>query len=239
MSDRNWRNEVNAQDYFGHQKKQLQFADRRPVIRKASDLVGPGVGASATRITDFSDTLATFDGYFSAAPGTSNAPNSTDAFVGFVSSDSEFGGTQIFTAPATGTTYQRSFTRAVLDPSTLYWSDWQRGFGGDTDWANLGAAGSPAFLSGWEAHPGGFAPPAFRRLSGMVHFRGLIRSGVVGSAVFYLPGGFRPSNLVLLATISENAIGRVVVFSSGEVRPETPSSDAWVSLDGLSFVQEG
>lgn len=34
----NWRTEVDAEDYFGHQKKKLDIADRRPLIRRGSGL---------------------------------------------------------------------------------------------------------------------------------------------------------------------------------------------------------
>lgn len=71
----NWREEINAADYFGHQKKKQEIENRRPVIRRASDLVGPGIGASAVRITDFNDILATYNGYYSARAGAYSAPN--------------------------------------------------------------------------------------------------------------------------------------------------------------------
>lgn len=75
MSDsQNWRTDTNAQDYFTHQKKQIQVSDRRPVIRRASDLVGPGIGASAIRISDFNDLSVLYNGYYSAVPGVLNGP---------------------------------------------------------------------------------------------------------------------------------------------------------------------
>jgi hypothetical protein len=126
--NQNWRTEINAGDYVGHQQKKLQIADRRPVIRKASDLVGPGIGATAVRITDFNDLLATYDGFFSADVGAVAAPNDTDTFVGTTSGDAELGGVQNFTSLTTGVIYQRVFTRNPADASALYWSDWQTVF---------------------------------------------------------------------------------------------------------------
>lgn len=123
----NWRTEVDAQDYFGHQKKQLNLADRRPVIRRPSDLVGPGINIHATRITNFNDPLVTFNGFFSAAPAATNAPTNTGAYIGWVSSDAELGGIQLFTNLNNGTTYRRTFTRNALDPdshSALIWGAW-------------------------------------------------------------------------------------------------------------------
>lgn len=123
------RPETDAVDYFGNQKKKLDLADRRPVIRKASDLVGPGIGASAVRLTDFNDVLGTFNGYFSAAPDAANAPNDTGEFVGFVTMDSEYGGRQVFTDMEDGSDYTRIFRRAPADPETLTWGVWRRRWG--------------------------------------------------------------------------------------------------------------
>jgi hypothetical protein len=120
----NWRTEVNAGDYLGHQKKKLDIADRRPVIRKASDLVGPGIAASAVRITNYNDLLATYNGFFSSDVGALHAPNDSDAFVGTTSSDSVLGGVQTYTSLATATTYTRIFTRSPLDPSSIFWGAW-------------------------------------------------------------------------------------------------------------------
>ena len=72
MSGQNWRMDgetgVDAGDYFLRQKKQGELADRRPVIRRASDLVGPGIAATAVRITDFDNVLAMWSSRVSAFP---------------------------------------------------------------------------------------------------------------------------------------------------------------------------
>lgn len=124
MTDQKWRTDTNALDYFGHQKKQLEVADRRPVIRKASDLVGPGIGAGTVRITDYNDLLATFNGYYSSAPGADSAPNATDQFVGYTLSDAEFGGSQTFTSLDTGIEYTRRFERSPVDAEAIAWGVW-------------------------------------------------------------------------------------------------------------------
>jgi hypothetical protein len=120
----NWRTEVDAGDYFLHQKKKVDFSDRRPVIRRASDLVGPGIAPNAVRITDFNDVLATFNGFFSAATGATNAPTAGQAYVGWVSSDAELGGVQVFSGLTNSNTYRRTFRRNPADPNTLYWGTW-------------------------------------------------------------------------------------------------------------------
>ena len=127
MSEQNWRTEVTAEDYFLHAKKDAQIESRRPVIRTASDLVGPGIGATAVRITDFNDLLATFNGYYSVAAGALGAPTDDEGFIGSVVSDAELGGAQTFTGLITGTEYRRTFTRSPTDPEALGWSDWSGG----------------------------------------------------------------------------------------------------------------
>lgn len=119
-----WRIGVNAEDYFGRQKKTLALENRRPVIRQASDLVGPGIGANAVRITDYSDTLATFNGYYSSAPGALHAPNEEEAFIGYVISDAALGGKQVFTGMDSGIEFSRTFSRSPEDPTALGWGTW-------------------------------------------------------------------------------------------------------------------
>lgn len=119
-----WRTEVDAADYFGNQKKKLEVADRRPVIRRPSDLVGPNIGSAATRITDFNDILATYNGFCSAAPGAVGAPNATDAFIGYVIMDDELGGEQVFRSLVDGVEYARTALRNPSDPTSITWSSW-------------------------------------------------------------------------------------------------------------------
>lgn len=125
MSQQNWGIEVDAIDYFGHQKKQLQVADRRPVIRTPSDLVGPGIASAAIRITDFNDLLATFNGYYSADIEAASAPNDTDQFIGHVVMDDELGGRQVFTSLDTGEEYTRVFLRSPSDPDFIAFGAWR------------------------------------------------------------------------------------------------------------------
>ena len=122
--EQNWRVPVDAETYFKHQQKAQAVADRRPVIRKAADLVGPGINAAAIPITDFSDPLATYNGFFSAVAGAFGAPNSTEAFVGMTINDATMGGTQTFQGLTTRKTFSRTFTRNPADLASLFWTGW-------------------------------------------------------------------------------------------------------------------
>lgn len=125
MSGQNWRTAVDASDYFGHQQKSVNLEQRRPVLRRASDFVGPGISGSAVRVTDFNDVLATFNGFFSAAPGAFNAPSPDEAFIGTTVGDSVLGGFQKVTGLVTGFEFTRTFARNLSDPSSLLWGEWR------------------------------------------------------------------------------------------------------------------
>lgn len=130
-----WRIETDAEDYFQNQKKTLSVADRRPVIRKASDLVGPGIDAQAVGITDMNAEIATFNGFFSinalisaAIPNpvaTQHVPE-PGQFVVVVTSDDEMGGSQTATSLSTGEVWTRVFLRHPASPSTILYQSWKR-----------------------------------------------------------------------------------------------------------------
>lgn len=71
-------------------------------------------------------------------------------------------------------------------------------------------------------------------LMGFVHLRGVVKSGTIGAAIFTLPNGYWPSGQLLLPVISNGAIGRVDINSSGVVTA-TAGSNTYVSLDGIVF----
>lgn len=125
MSNNNWPIEQDAGDYFGNQKKKLELADRRPVIRRASDLVGPGIGVSAVRAMDLNDRLATSNGYFSAPVGAVNSPDPAKNFIGISTVDSTLGGVQLFWDVESGQEYTRVFQRNAMNPDFIYWGEWE------------------------------------------------------------------------------------------------------------------
>lgn len=120
----NWRTAVDGQDYFGQQKKRVALEQRRPSIRKASDLVGPGISLYAVRLTDYNDILATYNGYYSSEAGATDAPDPVGIYVGTVVSDATLGGVQTFTDITTNDQYRRCFERNPGDPDFITWGSW-------------------------------------------------------------------------------------------------------------------
>jgi hypothetical protein len=97
---------------------------------------------------------------------------------------------------------------------------------------------TPAMLNSWvnwgPPHPGA----GYFKVGQFVCIRGLIKSGVIGSAAFILPAGFRPKERELFATISNFAIGRLDVFPTGEVTP-TIGSNIDFCINDFWFVAAG
>jgi hypothetical protein len=95
---------------------------------------------------------------------------------------------------------------------------------------------APPLLNGWLNYGAGYNPAGyFKDKNGIVHLRGLVRSGTVGSTVFTLPAGYRPQNREIHAVVTNpNAIGRIDVESTGAVIPVS-GGNGWISLDGITF----
>lgn len=128
-NEQNWSPQTTAGEYFQQNEKRLKFGERRASYSRAVDLVGPGINSYATRITDFDNELATFNGYFSAGAGEAiNAPTDDWNLVGTVTSDAEFGGMQVFYPVGSGAPderYERMFRRAPMDSEVITFTSWR------------------------------------------------------------------------------------------------------------------
>lgn len=95
---------------------------------------------------------------------------------------------------------------------------------------------APSYSNSWVDYGGAFDTGGyFKDNFGVVHLKGLIKSGTVGATAFTLPTGYRPSTTKIFATSSNNVFGQVWIYSTGVVEPRSPSSNTWVSLEGISF----
>jgi len=119
-------------------------------------------------------------------------------------------------------------TQQVIPPAT------------DSGWQEVGAAGQPAFENAWTNFGGvsGFNTAGFRKVGNRVQLRGLVKDGLATDVpIFTLPIGYRPTiGRLMFAVLSNSAVGRVDVLTSGLVNPSTPTSNVFVSLDGISFL---
>lgn len=112
-------------------------------------------------------------------------------------------------------------------------------FSGNQSYVNVGATGAAQFANGWINWGAPYyAASYWKDPFGFVHLRGLIQAGTVGSTAFILPPGYRPNATAgPFAVLSNGAVGRVDVFSTGDVVPMSGST-VYVSLDGIYFKAE-
>jgi hypothetical protein len=139
-----------------------------------------------------------------------------------------------------------------IDPSGLVtvgyeqsWSDAQ-GFTGldGVSFATSGSSFTPLTLqNGWINYGFGMASPAVRSISGIVHLRGLIKTGGTNPLAFTLPAGFRPNHVVYVSVIlCGGNNGRLDIYPNGEVFVEAEGG-TWshvvcgTSLDGVWFAK--
>lgn len=96
------------------------------------------------------------------------------------------------------------------------------------------------FTNSWAQHGDATFNTAgyYKDPTGRVFLRGLIASGVLGSAAFTLPAGYRPVKAHILPVSSSTATsaGEVRIFNNGQVVPQASCNNAYVSLDSISFL---
>ena len=120
-------------------------------------------------------------------------------------------------------------------------------------WHVVGAAGEPAFRTGWVNYPD--SPPtyyyedlAFRKTpNGEIQLKGLVDAvaGAADGSVFTLPPGYRPAQFIQIPTTFYDGNFKACVINiapDGSVSlggvPAPPSSIGWVTFDNLQFWSE-
>ena len=92
------------------------------------------------------------------------------------------------------------------------------------------------FLNAWTNFGSGWANSSYSKdSSGYVRLRGMLKSGTVGTTAFNIPVGFRPAATASFSVLSNGLFGRVDISSAGDVTPQPPCNNAYVSLDGIQF----
>lgn len=103
----------------------------------------------------------------------------------------------------------------------------------------VGLQGEPAYTNSWTFYGAPYSKAAyFKDPVGWVHLTGVIKGGTVGSSAFTLPPGYLPDvtpGPFAVFSGSANSIGRVDINADGTVVPQAPSSNASVSLEGITF----
>lgn len=189
---------------------------------------GPLVIEAVGDATSRQQTIAFYAGFTDAAPAWVLSLTAIDAGatrVGFDLSDGD-GRSRLFIDRASGNvgigTTSPGAGLEVAGTSVLAQQAWQ----------------TVSFQNGWTNYGGSYNEGGyFKDSMGIVHLRGLVRTGSVGNAytIFTLPDGYRPARRELLcAGTYPEAHGRVDVETNGRVIPYSVNN-GWVSLDGLTF----
>jgi hypothetical protein len=103
---------------------------------------------------------------------------------------------------------------------------------------------TPTLQNAWARYDSAYNPPGyFKDSMGIVHLRGLVRSGTMQKAIFTLPEGYRPefrelfivgSYMPTVTITGQSGHGRVDIASDGQVFP-WEGNNGWISLDGITF----
>lgn len=94
---------------------------------------------------------------------------------------------------------------------------------------------APTLLGAWVNNGAGSQTAGYwKDATGTVHLQGSVKSGVIGTAVFNLPAGYRPVAQVFFPTVSNGLFAYGNVNVTGDVFTITGSNVIW-SLDGVSF----
>lgn len=131
-----WRANITGGDWMRDVEKRILHEERRPQIRSASDLLGPGFGPYANQTFDWNSDEALFTGsFFSTAGAVVNSPDPAKFWIGEVLSQADGYGIQHVWEH-----------RVASDPTNSPIREYTRRF------YNPGTGGSPMF-SAWVENP--------------------------------------------------------------------------------------
>lgn len=95
---------------------------------------------------------------------------------------------------------------------------------------------------GWSRYSTSYVDAQYTRGNDdLVTVRGMIRNGCTSGnncVIATLPEGYRPKDTLIFTGVSNGAYGRVDVQPNGNIVPVGIPSNAWLSLDGISFMAE-
>ena len=69
-----WRQVIDGSDWMREVEKRILHEERRPHIKSASDLLGPGISPFSVLIKDWNAPETAFNGFFHSEPGAINSP---------------------------------------------------------------------------------------------------------------------------------------------------------------------
>lgn len=94
------------------------------------------------------------------------------------------------------------------------------------------------FAGTWTNFGGGLSVAAYYRDPfGVVHLKGQVAGGTVGTTIYGLPPGYRPSERldVAVGTAAGDGASTVSLMTNGTIVPAVAAGNTRVSLDGVTF----
>lgn len=142
-----WRTNITFDDWMRDMEKRILSEERRPVVKSASDLMGPGFGPYAVETDDWNSDETTFNGMFYSNPGAQNSPDQTKHWIGVTEGTADGNGYELIrvydpvTLAATGDSYVRFFYTPPATGQRQYSAWTMSSGGGGTGGAPTGPAG--------------------------------------------------------------------------------------------------
>jgi Tfp pilus assembly protein PilE len=103
----------------------------------------------------------------------------------------------------------------------------------------VGSWSTPTFQNGWSNYGGNYPTLQYTKASdGVVTIRGLVKGGTAtsGTVIANLPSGYRPPATELLATSSNNDLGRVDVTAAGNILFRN-GTNSWFAIN-VSYISD-
>lgn len=102
---------------------------------------------------------------------------------------------------------------------------------------NIGEAWTNVtYTTGWVDFGGGFTGAQYKKVGDLIFLRGLCkRTSGVATTMFTLPVNYRPSSSIIFAQLSNDALARVQVDTTGAVTMSFGTATSWVNLSGIVF----
>jgi hypothetical protein len=89
-----WRQAIDGADWMREVEKRILHEERRPNVRTAADILGPGIGPYSVLLDDWNAAETVFNGLFHSLPGAANAPLADRYWMGTCQATSDGYGLQ-------------------------------------------------------------------------------------------------------------------------------------------------
>jgi hypothetical protein len=138
------------------------------------------------------------------------------------------------TVQAGGSILPVVYTNPYFSLQVMYYpASYPNGTDCTISWCTLG------LQNGW-VYYGGLSTPAYTKApDGIVTVKGFIKSGTTtsGTVIANLPVGYRPKEIILLASTGWNVHSRFDIQPNGDIVARVVDA-GWTSLDSITFMAE-